>query len=157
MEIKSIKGDLLTTDSKVIIHQVNCRGAFKSGLAKAIDEKYPEVTEKYKGYCEIYKDRPAMMLGMVLPVKTTDGHIIMNMFSQENYGYNGYRYTSYDALDTCLNKISKYCLEESITEVSLPFKMSSVRGGACWEVVLEIIKNAFSKSDITVKIYDNGK
>ena len=34
--IKIIDGDLLTSNTDIIAHQVNCKGAFNSGVAKAI-------------------------------------------------------------------------------------------------------------------------
>ena len=36
--IKIIDGDLLASKTDIIAHQVNCKGAFNSGVARAIRE-----------------------------------------------------------------------------------------------------------------------
>ena len=47
MEIKYFDGDLLTSTAPIIMHQCNCLGSMKSGVAKVISEKWPIVNEKY--------------------------------------------------------------------------------------------------------------
>ena len=45
--IRYVKGDITESNCDIICHQVNCRGAMNSGVAKAIREKWPEVYEQY--------------------------------------------------------------------------------------------------------------
>ena len=45
--MKVIKGDLLKAKEDIIIHQVNCQGAYGAGLAKQIANKYPKAKKEY--------------------------------------------------------------------------------------------------------------
>ena len=49
-------GDLLKQDDvQVIAHQVNCKGAMNSGIAKQIREKYPDNFINYKNFCILHQ------------------------------------------------------------------------------------------------------
>lgn len=51
--IKIIDGDLLTSNTDIIAHQVNCKGAFNSGVAKAIRDYDVQVYKDYHSFCSI--------------------------------------------------------------------------------------------------------
>ena len=139
MNIKFVEKDITTSDATLIIHQVNCQCVMSSGVAKAIKDKWPKV---YIDYIGIHKQT----LGDVQIVKVAEDKYVANMFAQDNYGYNGHRYTSYDALDECLHKVAEYCKNNMIDKIALPFNMSCDRGGACWAAVLALIDNAFKSN-----------
>lgn len=152
MEIVELEGNLLDSKDNIIAHQCNCRGSFASGVAKAVREKWPLVYQKYRE--AFYKSKTSKeLLGKIQVVKLTREQRVVNLFAQENYGYDGERYTSYDALDKCLKKLSSYCVENKLSTVSIPYKMSSDRGGADWDVVLALIKSAFKDTDIKITIW----
>ena len=46
------KNSITNSTCDVICHQVNCRGAMNSGVAKAVREKWPEVYVNYKFWCD---------------------------------------------------------------------------------------------------------
>ena len=48
--IKIIDGDLLTSNTDIIAHQVNCKGAFNSGVAKAIRDYDVQVYKDYHSF-----------------------------------------------------------------------------------------------------------
>ena len=75
------------------------------------------------------------------------------MFAQERYGYNGLKYTSYDAIDKCLRSVARNAENGEINRVAMPYKMSSDRGGADWDVILALVNSAFKDTDITVEIW----
>ncbi len=52
MSIKIIDGDLFSTKSNYICHQVNCQGKMGSGVAKQIRTKFPTVYKWYKVRCD---------------------------------------------------------------------------------------------------------
>jgi len=90
--IEIIKGDLFTTDCKVIAHQVNCTGTMGSGVAKIVKEKFPEVYKIYHNQCigryNGVKCDPWLM-GSVSILPRDDGNgYIANIFSQ--YFYRGF-------------------------------------------------------------------
>ena len=145
MEIKYVEKDITTSDATLIIHQVNCQHVMGSGVAKAIKNKWSIVYDKYMSLKE-------QTLGDVQIVKVEPEKYVANMFAQDKYGYNGYRYTSYDALDTCLKKVAEYCKNNMIDKVALPMFMSCDRGGASWRIVLAMIEDAFFTNDIEIEI-----
>lgn len=151
MEIKNIDGNLLDTDAELILHQVNCQGKMNSGVAKAIREKWPIVFEEYIKLFS--KDFFVVKLGICQPVSVTDNQKVINMFSQDNYGYDGKMYTSYDAINTCLGKVKDYCVKNGYKRIALPYKMCCCRGGANWDVIMAMIKANFEDSDITIEIW----
>ena len=149
MKINEINGNLLDSSADVIIHQVNCQGAMNSGVAKAIREKWPIVFEKYRLFCNTNKQH----LGACLPVKINDNQRVINMFSQDKYGYDGEMYTSYDAVNTCLKKTREYCEKNELKSIALPYNMCCCRGGANWCVIKALINANFEDSDISIEIW----
>ena len=97
-------GNILDSGAEIICHQVNCQGKMNSGVAKAIREKWPEVYTMYRAKYECQVD----LLGQIQPIIISADKAVINMFAQYNYGYDGRRYTSYDAFWSCLGEIKKY-------------------------------------------------
>lgn len=151
MKIEEITGDLLEGDVKIIVHQVNCQGCMNSGIAKTIREKYPNVYDEYIDYISHRTGSTSLMLGDCLIVPIYGGKCVANIFGQNFYGADGKRYTSYDAVYDGLTNL-KYSLETPTT-IGFPYKMSSDRGGADWNVILSIIKSVFKDTEHTIKIY----
>lgn len=141
MSINFVKQDLTTSDADYICHQVNCQGKMNSGVAKAIREKWPIV---FTTYWNTFLNE-SNLLGTILTVDLNDyepkswpeSPVVINMFSQEFYGYDGKRYTSYDAFDNCLQKIKETIPKGS--KIAFPYKIGCDRGGANWEVIYMMI------------------
>lgn len=106
----------------------------KSGIAKAIRERYPKVYKEYKGYC----DTKEKILGNIqlVPIENNNRYII-NLFGQSTFGYDGLRYTSYDAFEEGLRNINK--IIPYGTTIGFPYGIGCVRGGANWNVILTMI------------------
>lgn len=149
MEIIYCNGNLLDAQTTVIGHQVNCQGVMGSGVAKQIKEKWPGVFPHYQSRCRDI----ATPLGDVQLVKVNDTQYIANIFGQFDYGTSGERYTSYDALDIAFNRLKYGMVENNLTSIAIPYKMSSDRGGADWDVVLALLKSAFSDTNIRIEIW----
>ena len=133
-------GNLLTADVDYICHQVNCQGRMASGIAKQIRERWPEVYEQYVDKCNE---------GYVYSTIQIVGHVI-NMFSQFNYGYDGKRYTSYDAFWECLHHIKQTVPKGS--KIGFPYRIGCGLGGANWSVIETMIYMVLGK-DFDVYIY----
>ena len=145
--ITYIKGDLLGAAQTVIAHGCNCQGVMGSGVAKAIREKYENVYEIY-----VLKHKTfGLELGDILPIRTTDGKIIVNCMTQENYGRENIQYVSYDAIKACMDKINKKVLDWGVTEVAIP-KIGAGLGGGDWNIIEKIIITA--ANNFTPIIYE---
>jgi O-acetyl-ADP-ribose deacetylase (regulator of RNase III) len=159
--INVIKGDLLESNCDYICHQVNCQGKMNSGIAKQIREKWPVVYNNYMSKCDTTSDLTIktnnILLGSIQIVGlwedyySTDFHqSVINMFSQEYYGYDGRRYTSYDAFWNCLNLIKQTVPKGS--KIGFPYRIGCGLGGANWEVIRIMIEQVLAE-DFEVYIY----
>ena len=149
--IKHVKGDIFQSGADVILHQVNCQGVMGSGIAKQVREKYPIVYETYKELCS--QDIPKNLLGIAQPVKASDNTIIVNVFAQENFGYDGKCYTDYDALRKGFETVRDNNKEDSI---AIPYLMGCHRGGGDWNKVYSMIEEVFADCDVTLYEYNGG-
>ena len=153
MEIIYKTGNLLDAQTDVIAHQVNCQGVMGSGVAKQIKEKWPIVFELYSQFWD-YEGEGEKCLGKCLMVDISCGFgkWIANLFGQDFYGLDR-RYTNYEALYTSLESLKKQMEQEFLISVAFPYKMSSDRGGADWNIVLAMIESVFKNTDITIEIW----
>lgn len=140
-------GDLLKSDCEYICHQVNCKGKMNSGIAKSIREMWPSAYEAYfdKWRANYEADLPsAFLLGDIQICTFHDEERInnikgvINMFGQDNYGYDGLRYTSYDAIWSCLSQISKLFVPG--TTIGFPYHVGCDRGGGNWDLIYWMIE-----------------
>lgn len=149
--IEYIKGDLFAESHPIIAHGVNCQGVMRSGVAKIIREKWPEVYEDYHQFCQLRE--PYRFLGLVRASPTNFGNLVFNCFTQENYGKDGRRYMSYDAVDSCMANISSTMLLGYIkTEYIAMPKIGAGLGGGHWPVIEAIINHRLK--DHKVKVYE---
>lgn len=158
MSIKIVEGSLLDTDAQYICHQVNCQGKMNSGVAKAIREKWIGVYELYKTYCRsnsICRD-PKSLLGHCQYIDMgVNKKTIVNMFSQENYGYDGKRYTSYDTFWDCLEDIRDSIPKGS--SIAFPYNIGCCRGGANWNVIYKMIEEVLGEDyEVEIRRLDRG-
>ena len=153
--VQFVKGNLLESNCDYICHQVNCMGKMNSGIAKQIREKWPIVYKNYMEKYNILNGVSSALLGDIQIVGlwedyyTTDFHqSVINMFSQEHYGYDGRRYTSYDAFWNCLNLIKQTVPKGKI--IGFPKKIGCDRGGANWPVILKMITEVLTEYKVFI-------
>ena len=154
-------GDLLESDVEYICHQVNCQGKMGSGIAKQIKNKWPIVYTEFirESLKSFQSDSPLLGQIQIIPAYKNDPdpksvRKVINMFAQDRYGYDGRRYTSYDAFDDCLDKISKSIPAGST--IGFPDHIACGLGGADWDIVKTMIKNRLSDK-FKVYIYKKGE
>lgn len=153
--IHFVKGNLLDSSCDYICHQVNCRGVMGDGIAKQIRERWPWVFSSYLAYCERCKSRNESPLGNIWGVRidheNRNPRWVVNMFAQEDYGYYGGRFTSYDAFAKCL-ELMRDGLSKDKT-IGFPMGIGCGLGGADWSIILHLIKRTLEK-DFEVYIYE---
>lgn len=145
--VHTVDGDIFKSNADVIVHQVNCQGVMGSGVAKQVREKYPNVFEAYQKRCRDTLNP----LGHTLCVEAPDGTVIANLFAQNKYGYDGKRYTDYEALGECLKELRAECLGKV---VAIPYLMSCARGGGDWDKVSKMIEESLTGCDVTYYRYN---
>ncbi|MDO4562215.1 MAG: Appr-1-p processing protein [Clostridia bacterium] len=165
--MKHIKGNIFESNADVILHQVNCQGVMGSGVAKQVRERYPIVYDYYKSWCDNDEYNPkhfptSPLLGMIQIVYIDDNvvgdtnnsnRVIVNMFSQDKFGYDGKCYTNYDALKRCLENVN---IQFKGYTVAIPYGLGCVRGGGDWNVVSKMIETSLKDCDVTLYEYDGG-
>lgn len=135
-----------------------------SGIAKSIREKWPIAYEEYIKWCEEAENKAIemadapwdtpdiseLMLGHIKIAPVNNKQFVIHMMAQENFSYDGKRYTSYDAFCSCLEEIKKQIPKGS--NIGFPYKIGSDRGGANWHIIAMMIKEILSE-DYNVYIY----
>ena len=150
MEIVYKKGNLLDAQTNVIAHQVNCQGVMGSGVAKQIKEKWPDVFAQYSYHTTMLENT---CLGNCQMVQINKSQFVANLFGQRYYGRENLRYTSYDGIYDALAKLQVYMDNRNCNSVAFPYKMSSDRGGADWNVILAMIESVFKNTNISIEIW----
>lgn len=143
MIVGTIKGDLLKTGYKYIAHGCNAQGRMASGVAKAIRAKYPKAYDDYMGS----KLDGSMAMGVEIFSEQPDGKVVINMITQSDYGYDGDRYVSYDAVAEAFERTNKRIPGET---VAIPM-IGAGLGGGDWKVIEAIINS--TTPDLKVFVY----
>jgi O-acetyl-ADP-ribose deacetylase (regulator of RNase III) len=151
--INYINGDLFATIDTIIAHGCNSMGVMGSGVAKTVKEKYPEAYEKYRIACV----SPISNIGLGDNVTWKGKHrTIVNMITQKAYGRSGEKFVSYDAVDSCFQKLYLDMYQEWnvngvwLKSVSIP-KIGAGLGGGNWEVIKQII--LYRTKDLPINLY----
>jgi hypothetical protein len=76
---------------------------------------------------------------------------VINMYAQSSYGYDGQRFTSYDAFSEALEKIKIYI--PSNVKIGFPKNIGCGLGGGNWKVISALIEEILGE-DYEVYIYE---
>ena len=138
MKIEYIKGDLMTTDTRHIIHGCNAQGVMGSGVAKLIRDKYPSA---YADYNDVYNNK-GLELGEIVVSVQNDGKVIHNAITQKNFGRDAsVVYVSYWAIAEVFRKIDSF----GVKEIAMPMIGAGLANGD-WNVISAIIENTLQKT-----------
>jgi O-acetyl-ADP-ribose deacetylase (regulator of RNase III) len=132
-----IKKDITTVTKGIIAHQVNCTNHIGSGVAKAIINKWPIVKTAYHEWCSNYKNL-SDMLGKVQLIEVEPGLYVANCFAQLDKGYDGKKYTDYNALADTFHDLVLLSGGNKI-QVYVPYRIGCGLAGGDWNVVERII------------------
>lgn len=147
MITKYIKGDITETKLKYIAHGVNCQNKMSSGVAKALYEKFPMVKDSYHVWCS-GDIKPESLLGDAVIVDTDD-KIILNCFTQLDYGYDGKRYVNYGAVSKVFN-----CIKDTFRgEILAIPKIGCGLAGGNWEFMEQLINDTVG-NDLEIWVYE---
>lgn len=151
--IKKVEGDLLDDahEFNVIIHGCNCFNTMRSGVAKQIVQKYPEAKEADN----LTKKGDESKLGDISVGAVRIGEnplFIVNAYTQYNFGKDGTRYASYNAIREALKRTADVLLKGNEYKVGLP-QIGAGLGGGDWDIIEKIIRDELRDYDVTVITY----
>lgn len=150
---------LTESTATLICHQVNCLGKMGSGVAKSIKDKWPIVYDKYIEYYNESQRAPGPPLGCCQLVSLMDyyhnsNQYVVNMFAQFKYGYDGERYTNYEAFYKCLERIKEIIIKSpDVKSIAFPYKIGCDRGGGNWNIIRTMIEEVFKDVNIKIEIH----
>ena len=164
--VEIIEGNLLESDCKFIVHQVNCKRAMGRGIAGQIRQKWPEVYEWYctfidQEYASGKVKKSSDLLGKIctqhilVPKGGFGTNIfVVNFFSQDEYYPRNKCHTDYDAFRCCCKRLKetiKALKPFNPYTIGFPYKIGCGLAGGDWNTVYNIIKEEFA--DYSVKIF----
>lgn len=142
--IKEEIGDLLESGCTIRCHQVNCYGVMGAGIAKQVQEKYPEAFSPYRELCDLFHHK---MLGEVQFIACHDKTIIANLYSQAEFG------TDILALEECLKKVYNFALKTECS-VGFPKYIGAALGGGNWNEIRGLIYRYFNNPSVDCTIVE---
>lgn len=146
--IQYIKGNLFTSNSKVIVNTVNTVGVMGKGIAADFKKYYPEMFQQYKVLC----DNGTFDIGNLFLYKTSNKWVLNFPTKKHWRGKSTLEY-----IETGLKKLVMDSSKLQITDIAMP-KLGCGNGGLEWEnEVKPLIEKYLEKSPINVSIYDFDK
>lgn len=143
------KGNILLENDGIILHGCNTRGAFGGGLAGQIRTHFPIVYEAYKNY-----PLDESSLGKLQLVKIDENLWFINGFTQMNFGNDGKKYASPEAIFNVLNESCR--LASSNLKIIKTVKLGCGLGGLDWSTdVLPVFEKISSLwPDVKIEIFE---
>ena len=136
---------------RLICHISNNRGGWGRGFVSALSREWSKPESDYRSYGNY-------CLGDIIISEVGPGLSVISMIAQ-----NGYRSPSnpvavdYDALRTCLEKVSAIALSGGFERLSSSVHMPRIGcglGGGDWDVISDIIDDELIFYDVPVFVYD---
>lgn len=138
-----IKGDILESDEKFIMHGCNAQGVMGSGIALQIKKKYPEAYDLYR---EAYEEN-GLGLGDVVVKNVHDGKVILNAITQDGFGPDK-RHVHYGAITAAIIQ----CMMNGVPRLAMP-KIGAGLGGGDWTVIEELLE-IFNDGKFEIVVYE---
>ena len=146
--IQYIKGNLFTSNSKVIVNTVNTVGVMGKGIAADFKKYYPEMFQQYKVRC----DNGAFDIGNLFLYKTSNKWVL-NFPTKKHWREK----STLDYIEKGLVQLVSDATRLQITDISMP-KLGCGNGGLEWETeVKPLVEKYLKKAPINVSIYDFDK
>ncbi len=146
--IQYIKGNLFTSNAKVIVNAVNTVGVMGKGIAADFKKYYPEMFKQYKLMC----NSGTFQVGNLFLYKTPNKWILNFPTKKHWKGKSTLEY-----IETGLKQLVLDSSKLQITDIAMP-KLGCGNGGLDWESeVKPLIEKYLEKSPINVSIYDFDK
>lgn len=146
--IHYIKGNLFTSNAKVLVNTVNTVGVMGKGIASDFKKIYPLMFEEYKVQC----DNGNLDIGELSLYKTSNKWIL-NFPTKKHWRSP----STVEYIEKGLQKLVEQATKLQLTDIAMP-KLGCGNGGLDWETqVRPIVEKYLKKAPINVAIYDFDK
>lgn len=135
--IERITSNIVDIEEGYIVHGCNAQGVMNSGVAKAIRDKYPQVWNDYNKVFRGMIDRNNLVGSVIYTEIKPDKLYIASGITQLNYGKDGKRYVSYDAIAHVFGQVSMWAQRSNKT-IYFP-QIGAGLGGGYWPAIENII------------------
>lgn len=143
-----IHGDLLNSalELRALGHGVNLAGIMRSGIARQIADRWPDILPPYEQAC---LDR-TLTLGGFTTYTTPDGRLIYNLATQRLTGADA----RIEAVAVAVQAAVNDCHHRGITRLALP-RIGTGIGGLDWDDVHTVLTDIATTQpvDIVVAVY----
>ncbi len=146
--IHYIKGNLFTSNAKVLVNTVNTVGVMGKGIAADFKKIYPDMFSEYKMQCE----NGTIDIGK-LSLHKTPNKWILNFPTKKHWKSP----STVEYIEKGLQQLVKDATKLQITDIAMP-KLGCGNGGLDWETqVKPVVEKYLKKAPINVSIYDFDK
>lgn len=137
--------NIFNTHCQTIVNTVNCVGVMGKGIALEMKNRYPEMFDKYKNFC----NNNLIEIGKLWLYKYDDCKWILNFPTKNNWKDT----SEYEYIEKGMQKFVETYKEKNITSIAFPM-LGCGNGGLDDDVVLEIMTKHLIKCDgLIVEIY----
>lgn len=146
--IQYIRGNLFTSNAKILVNTVNTVGVMGKGIASDFKKYYPKMFEEYKQLCDMNQ----LNIGDLHLYKTTNKWIL-NFPTKEHWRSP----SKIEFIEKGLQRLIQDAHKLQINDIAMP-KLGCGNGGLDWDSqVKPIVEKYLKKSPINVSIYDFDK
>lgn len=135
---KSIKKDIATVETGIILHQVNCQNAMGAGVAKSLYMRWPEVKMQYH---KAFEDSTKEELFKSFQYVETGEVLIVNSFTQFNFGMSDLTGICYTDMEALISNLKYICEKFAKQTVYIPKYLGCGLAGGNWDELYAEIKD----------------
>lgn len=152
--IKVCSGNILEAKAEALVNPVNCVGVMGKGLAWQFRLAYPEMYERYRGFCQNDLLEPGII--HIYATTTKIPRFIFNFPTKVNWRDK----SRIDWIEEGLEALIETCQHMEVDSIAIP-PLGCGLGGLDWKDVKPLIEEAFTElPDVQVLLYEpvtNGK
>ncbi len=148
--IHELSGDILLSTAKAIVQGVAPNDDFHHGLALQLRERMPALYKDFRHYCQTRHPKS----GELWTWMSSDGHLIVNLFTQEGAYDHGKKpgHASLPRVNHALHALRALAQKEKLQSLALP-RLACGMNGLDWNDVKPLIEHHLGDLGIPVYIY----
>lgn len=147
MRYKIVYGDILKSESSILVNSVNCKGVMGAGLAKEFKLKFPQMYLNYRDMC--MKGR--INIGIIYVYKVKDTNQIIANLPTKIHWKNG---SKLEWIKRGLESLIVLIRDSKLNSISIPM-LGCGLGGINEEDFMDLFEETFVKQleDFNIDIY----